>query len=1069
MLRDVHHPQDAFTIYFACDFFLRLWIASDSFLWYFSLVSLLDFVTVAPMLVLWLITAGAEYDTSLVLIVSCIRVLRVARVFRVIRVVRSIGGSSTSYAFQRQVAVLVLTVLSMIFVTSGIYQIFEVQEYNAATTKPAVYPSFQRALYYGTVTVVGRPAVPVTSSLSVVFLTGVVMLAATIIPTFVAELIRLWFDQAALDTYYPNPEAKHVVVCGDTNVSRLRALAGQYFHRSRDPESLAPLVILGEAKPEGALRSFIDGYKHSGLVRYIRGSARRAPDLRRAGVHGAASVVVLNYRADRDAGAADTEVLSTVMAVKAVAPDVRVLAQLARPRKRVHLKAVPGWHDGDKSFASPALGMTLVGLGTALPGLPTLVTNLLRRGTAMGAAGAAARRGGSAVALQGSTTSLLRVLYYGDRAKPAAAAALATLLAREEAARRPRTPLEEYAASVDQTLHELPVTPGLAGRTFASAARAAYLRYGVMLIGATVPLNDDVCALMPGLPRTYRVRLHPSRTVLATGMRLYAVADDVERLRLETGGLAHGLLARVAGEVAERVTSVAAAFKPHRLGDGDAADGGRVDEEAEAADGAGAGSVPTWLVGTGAAAFTEASYTHNRSAATDITVPWCWVEHGSGRGLSAVGGAAGEFVASLRGALHGHHQSHPTPPSQTSDGGAAADGAGASSAGCESCRRVACETPLPQSVLAGNGIVRLPSASPPPTVSTALTSSAAPADVGSASSGASPGPALAVISGTALARRKQSFGDDGLGGIDDTDDVTGIGSDGSHAQHAQQQYLRTTAPSVHHAGGVGATAAAAALANMNSLAVRLALPVAAAGTDIEGMAAEAKARPAPFAGHVLVCGVADSIGYLLRAIASQLTAERRRVVAVDEQPRGAAAAAAPSSASDWAEGEQYDLRAEDVVVLAPAKPADAAMNAMYAGRCVGAVEVPPPPPPHAHSHTHTRTPRTAAHTPDIAPHRAAQLPPPRTRHLRRRLALGGRRPAARGRADRPRRGCALRREARGDGGRRGQPLRRHGRDRHNFNTGQVEPEPARDERAAARRARALPAADGLDAERRAGS
>lgn len=58
-MRPLLCSQDFFTIYFACDYVLRLWLAQDSFRWYFSLVSLLDFVTVMPMLVGWLITAGA--------------------------------------------------------------------------------------------------------------------------------------------------------------------------------------------------------------------------------------------------------------------------------------------------------------------------------------------------------------------------------------------------------------------------------------------------------------------------------------------------------------------------------------------------------------------------------------------------------------------------------------------------------------------------------------------------------------------------------------------------------------------------------------------------------------------------------------------------------------------------------------------------------------------------------------------------------------------------------------------------------------------------------------------------
>ncbi len=86
----------------------------------------------------------------------------------------------------------------------------------------------------------------------------------------------------------------------------------------------------------------------------------------------------------QDAASADTEALSTVMAVKNARADIRVLVQLQvsrgstcawvrarphtpflcrvqRPRKRNHLKVVPGWSNDDKSIAGLALAMTLVG------------------------------------------------------------------------------------------------------------------------------------------------------------------------------------------------------------------------------------------------------------------------------------------------------------------------------------------------------------------------------------------------------------------------------------------------------------------------------------------------------------------------------------------------------------------------------------------------------------------------------------------------------------------------------------------------------------------------------------
>lgn len=331
--------EDFITVYFAVDYGIRLWLAQDTLRWYFSMTSLLDFITVVPAITVWLLEANHSFDPNVTAIVQSIRAFRVFRMFRVIRVIRLLS-LSPSYAFQRQVFVLAATVISLIFVAAGLYQI---TEGGAVKTFP-----FHKAVYYATITVVGRPGVPVDSIQTAVFLTITVLIAVTVIPTFVAELIRLWFDNTSLETFRGNPENPHVIICGDTNVSRLRALTAQYFNKSRDPDTQTPIVILADAKPEGALRHFIESYKFSGLVRYIRGSARRTADLRRADINRAKSVIVLNYRADKAADAADAEVLSTVMAVKNVAPGARVLAQLYKPRKRNHLKAVPGWQDRDK-------------------------------------------------------------------------------------------------------------------------------------------------------------------------------------------------------------------------------------------------------------------------------------------------------------------------------------------------------------------------------------------------------------------------------------------------------------------------------------------------------------------------------------------------------------------------------------------------------------------------------------------------------------------------------------------------------------------------------------------------
>jgi hypothetical protein len=172
------------------------------------------------------------------------------------------------------------------------------------------------------------------------------------------------------------------------------------------------------------------------------------------------------------------------------------------------------------------------------------------------------------------------------------------------------------------------------------------------------------------------------------------------------------------------------------------------------------------------------------------------------------------------------------------------------------------------------------------------------------------------------------LGDDGFGGIDDTDDV--IGESGFP--------LCTAAPPSDSALTAAASARMASVANTAALAVRLALPRAAlasedltlvmptaTGTGIIssealGSAASAAALTAAESGprgHVLVCGTADAMGYLLRAVANLASASSAHTI------KGS------SSSSSGSEGG--GSLASEIVVLAASKPSEAAINAMHSG------------------------------------------------------------------------------------------------------------------------------------------
>ena len=956
-----------FTSWFVCDYAVRLYIAQDSLAFFFSGVSLLDFITVVPAIVTWIMSGFSEFETNIQVIVQCIRVMRVFRIFRVIRVIRVISVSQ-SFAFQRQVSVLVLTVLSLVFAAAGMFQILE-------STPGWEYP-FTSAVYYAAITVIGRPGVGFKNTLvTPIFLTVLGMSAATIIPTFVAELIRLWYDNTALDKYPGNEETPHVIICGDNNASRLRVLVGQLFHASRNPNRTAPVVILAEGKPEGALRALLEEHKHSGNVTHVRGTGKRTADLRRAGAAHAGTVIVLNYRADRDAGSADTEVLSTVMAVKNVKPSLRVLAQLHRPRYRNALRLVPGWKEMDRAVACTSLGMTLLGLSTHLPGFSTLVVNLVRR-----SALAKSVRG-----LHYSTGALGVVLSAGELLASSADAGWNAFLygaqggapgaGRDVDPRtgrvNTRTPMEEYGLSMESAVHEVAAPPGCAGLSFAAAARSAFLRHGITLFAAAIPVNAALAALYPQLPRTYRVAAFPGTLLLSEGMRLYALGAgeaSVERWRVDNGGFSKNA-------VQERVEAVE--WNPFQT----MLD--REREEGESSSSGSAASVHDAAAAAAAAMAQRQRLTLNVAAAADISLPWDWKEmdwdgeHYTNaflalqRGLGLGGGGASprydrpaEFVAADaavaaalaagegRGAAaaapqqaeQAQQQVVPTPaldaapfltgsgmlalaPSVCGGGGGAVGEGGSGGSG-----GAAAAAPLGHSYDPFGGSSSGASSS---STAAAATASAATATAATAATTAS---AITTSTPTAPSAaalppprtRRVSLGDDGFGGIDDTDDVIGVSG----------LPLATAVPATDSSLTAAASARAASAANTAALAVRLALPTAAlASEDLTlvmptatgtgsgvaggGGSSSSSSSSSNLSGHIIVCGSADAMGFLLRAVASLATA-------------GAGGGSSSSSSSSSSGGDEDAclatlLRAEQLVLLSPAKPAEGVLNAIYAG------------------------------------------------------------------------------------------------------------------------------------------
>ena len=138
------------TLWFLGDYALRFYLAKDRLSYYFSASSLLDFITIVPGMVSVAI-ADAAFTAQAWTVARTLRVFRIFRVVRMIRVVTITPGSS----FHRQIAYLVVTILSLVFCAAGIYQIVQ--------STPDDFMPFHRAILYMTIIVIGRPPVPTTT------------------------------------------------------------------------------------------------------------------------------------------------------------------------------------------------------------------------------------------------------------------------------------------------------------------------------------------------------------------------------------------------------------------------------------------------------------------------------------------------------------------------------------------------------------------------------------------------------------------------------------------------------------------------------------------------------------------------------------------------------------------------------------------------------------------------------------------------------------------------------------------------------------------------------------------
>ena len=150
---------------------------------------------------------------------------------------------------------------------------------------------------------------------------------------------------------------EHIVVCGWNSTARdlIDELKGD------DYKQKVVVLAIADKNPAGA------------GVYFVRGDATDAEDLARAGIEFASAAIVFPSDASDEA---DMHSILSIMAIKAVAPQVRTVAEVNNPRHEPHFRRA----DVDELLVTSKMASHLLARSALYPGLSALVTDIVSGG-----------------------------------------------------------------------------------------------------------------------------------------------------------------------------------------------------------------------------------------------------------------------------------------------------------------------------------------------------------------------------------------------------------------------------------------------------------------------------------------------------------------------------------------------------------------------------------------------------------------------------------------------------------------------------------------------------------------